>query len=211
MTSAYSAKEQWQSPDRAKSYRRARDNYARAGREDAMIAAWIADLPKEATVLDVPCGTGRFTKFFVDRGYRYIGADYSRAMIAEARQSIDGKGAFGFANFDVERLPFADNSVDCIIIWRFLHHINDPATRQRILAEAARVSRRKVILSFYHPLSFTHLRRMAQQKFTGRENYRAALTHWRMARETEACGLHVQEFRSFAKFVSVNWFVCLLK
>ena len=57
---------------------------------------------------------------------------------------------------------FADRAFDCVIMWRFLHHIGSATTRQAILREAARVTRRKVLVSFHHPISFTHWRKLVR-------------------------------------------------
>jgi ubiquinone/menaquinone biosynthesis C-methylase UbiE len=132
-------------------------------------------------------------------------------MITEARREVDGRLALGFVGADAARLPFADQSVDCVILWRFLHHIPNSQTRQAIFREAARVSRDRVLLSFYHALSFTAWRRGVERRFLGRQGYGEAITHWQLRREAAQCGLQVVEFKGFRKYVSINWFACLRK
>jgi ubiquinone/menaquinone biosynthesis C-methylase UbiE len=213
-TEDYPAKQTWQSAERAAAYRQARDpsRYKRSFREDAFIGEWLGDLGNGAVVCDVPCGAGRLVRLITERGYRYVGGDVSLAMIREAkREAGDQAAVLGFVNADVARLPLADNSVDCVILWRFLHHIPNQTTRRTILREAARVSRQKVLLSFYHSLSFTSVRRNFQRKVLGRKGYGEAITHWQLQRDAEACGLQVVEFKSFRKYVSINWFACLRK
>jgi hypothetical protein len=92
-----------------------------------------------------------------------------------------------------------------------VHHLPNSSTRQAILREAARVSRDKVLLSFYHALSFTSLRRSIEKRLLGRHEYGEPVTHWQLRREAESCGLEVVEFTSFRKYVSINWFCCLRK
>ena len=209
----YPAKKTWQSAEQAAAYRRARDpsRYKRFCREDAIINAWLDDLGNHGVVCDVPCGAGRLVRLITERGFRYIGADVSLAMIREAQRDVGDGSVLGFVNADAARLPFADNSVDCIILWRLLHHIPNSPTRQAILREAARVSRQKVLLSFYHALSFTSFRRSIEKIFFGRKGYGEAITHWQLQRDAELCGLQVIEFKSFRKYVSINWFACLRK
>jgi len=207
------AKQAWQSPGKAAAYRQSRDpmQSTRYNREDKIVSDWLADLPARAVVLDVPCGTGRFISLLGAGEFRYVGADFSLAMIKEARTMPGGRPSLGFVNADAELLPFRDNSVDCVIIWRFLHHIKDARVRQAILREAARVARSKVLASFYHSVSFTSLKRRVQRKIFCRKQSGGEITHWRLQREAEQCGLELVETKSFGKYRSINWFACLRK
>src|SRR5262249_5073523 len=98
----------------------------------------------------------------------------------------------------------------CVILWRLIHHVRDPAVRLRMLREAGRIARAMVLVSFHHPLSFTFVRRCMQRVFTG-DWAIADITHWRLAREAEVCGLRMVETRSFGKYRSINWFARLAK
>ena len=97
------------------------------------------------TILDIPCGTGRFTPGLARQGYHMIGADISLPMMAEARKLDSGENLYGYVQADAENLPFPDNFLDCIMSIRFMHHI-DPGTRIRILRDMARVSSRWLII-----------------------------------------------------------------
>ena len=209
----YKAKRDWQSPAAAAAYRQSRQptKFKRYDLEDAIVSKWLDKLPAGGLVVDIPCGTGRLLPTITRCGLRYLGADVSQAMIGEARHEVNGSGVFGFVNADAEHIPLADNSVDCVIIWRLLHHIREPRVRQAMLREAARVSRQQVIVSFHHPLSFTSIRKACQRRLTGKNQGTGAITHWRLQREAQACGLRLIETRSFKKYVSINWFACLVK
>ena len=148
---------------------------------------------------------------FTGRRFRYVGGDISLAMIGEARRSSDSGLLLGFVNTDAGRLPFADRAVDCVIVWRLLHHVREQEVRTGILREAARVSRRQVLLSFHHPFSFTHWRKTLKRKLLGGTRHGSAITQWQLEREAAACGLRVVETRGFQKYVSINWFACLEK
>src|SRR5690349_11214833 len=126
----YQAKKTWQSPEKAAAYRQSRrpERFHRFQKEETIINDWLADLPANALVVDMPCGTGRMIEPVTRSGFRYVGGDFSRAMIGEARRST-AAGIVGFVNADAARLPFRDNSADCVIIWRLIHHIVDPAVR----------------------------------------------------------------------------------
>ena len=207
----HSAQRDWQSAEAAADYRLKRDpsRFHRYQREEAILASWLDGLPAGAVVLDIPCGTGRWIRTLTGRGFRYIGGDVSLAMIGEARAAADGGKPLGFVNADVGRLPFGDKSVDCVIIWRLLHHVGQADYRCAMLREAARISRGKVLVSFHHPISFTHLRKSIQRKLSGRAHRGSVITHWQLKREAESCGLRLSETKSFRKYISVNWFACL--
>src|SRR5690606_20511805 len=64
----------------------------------------------EETLLEVGCGTGRIAFGLWELGYRgLIGTDFSRSMIAAARQlAAKLEYAVPFRVTDARRLPFAD-------------------------------------------------------------------------------------------------------
>jgi ubiquinone/menaquinone biosynthesis C-methylase UbiE len=209
----YKAQRDWQSHEAAAAYRQSRqpEKFKRYHLEDTIIGGWLERLTAGSLVVDIPCGTGRLIPTITRCGLRYLGADVSSAMIAEARQEAQGVPVFGFVNADAEHIPLADNSVDCVIVWRLLHHIREPRVRQAMLREAARVSRREVMVSFHHPLSFTAIRKACQRMLSGRDRSSGTVSHWRLRREAQACGLRLVETRSFKKYISINWFACFVK
>ena len=212
--SAEKAKQAWQSAESAARYRQTRHlvNSSRYRREDAIVTEWLRRLPPRAHVLDLPCGTGRMIGNITRLGLQYTGGDISSSMIEEARKEAAGNpNVVRFLEADLEKLPFADNSFDCIIIWRILHHQADPQVRQRMLAEAARVTRRWVLISFHHLLSATALRKFIQRTCFGRKQIGRPITHWRLRREAEHSGLRLVETKGLRKYVSINWYACLEK
>jgi ubiquinone/menaquinone biosynthesis C-methylase UbiE len=209
----YPAKQVWQSADSAAAYRLSREpsRFERYHREQAIIDGWLGELAAGALVLDIPCGTGRLIEPVTRRALRYIGADFSRAMIREAQQSAGDRARLGFVNADAAHLPFRDDSVDCVIIWRLLHHIKDAPTRLAMLREAGRVARHSVLISYHHPISFTAARRWVQRKLFGRTQGGGEITQWRLRREARECGLELVDSKGFRKYISVNWFARLRK
>jgi ubiquinone/menaquinone biosynthesis C-methylase UbiE len=212
--SAEKAKQAWQSVESAARYRQSRHlvKSSRYRCEDAIVTEWLRQLPPRAEVLDLPCGTGRMVDNITRLGFQYTGGDISQSMIEEAKkEAADKPNVVRFLKADLEQLPFEDNSFDCIIIWRILHHQADPLVRQRMLAEAARVTRHRVLLSFHHLLSATALRKFIQRTCLGREQIGRPITHWRLRREAEHSGLRLVETKGLNKYISINWYACLEK
>jgi SAM-dependent methyltransferase len=209
----FPARANWRSPEMAAAYRRARhpDRYSRFYREEAIVSPWLDDLGRGACVLDVPCGTGRWISTLAGRGFRYTGADVSLAMAREARALTGPPAVGGILVADLAHLPFPDASFEAVVVWRLLHHVPDSQTRQVLLGEAARVSRRKVIVSFHHPISFTYAWKVVRRQFFGFRQGGRGITHWRLQREALSAGMRVVSTRSFCKYASINWFACLEK
>jgi ubiquinone/menaquinone biosynthesis C-methylase UbiE len=84
-----------------------------------------------SVVVDLGCGTGRFTGLLATHfGARVIGFDPSQRMIDRARQKpIAGNVAFRQAA--AEALPLEDRSVDLVFLSQVYHHFADPAAVAR--------------------------------------------------------------------------------
>ena len=141
----------YQNESVARSYDRERFS-SLAGRvfQDAelrALARLVRHLPAKASLLDVPCGTGRIAEILLGWGFEITAADISGEMIQVARRRIAETGAAlpaGRASADA--LPFRNESFDAVLSMRFLPHIaGEP--RRRMLREMARVSRRWVFFS----------------------------------------------------------------
>jgi ubiquinone/menaquinone biosynthesis C-methylase UbiE len=109
----------------------------------------ITSTPVES-ILDLPCGTGRFSSLLGDRHQVYLGADFSLEMLREAQVKLPRF----FLAADCATLPMEDRSVDACACVRFLHLVRDPEIRIRFLSELARVSRLGVIVDYRHDRTF---------------------------------------------------------
>jgi len=92
-----------------------------------------------ATVLDLGCGTGRFSALFAERFQaRVIGLDPSAAMLRRARQGSDRHNLF-YAAARGEQLPLRDACCDLAWLSQVIHHIAD---RRACARELRRVVKR---------------------------------------------------------------------
>lgn len=125
-------------------------------------ALQIAGNPK--SVLDAPCGTGRFWDVLAENKDREIHAsDYNQTMIDvgilnRPQQLTSRVNAFQASAFD---LPVPNQFVDSIFCMRFMHHLGDAIDRERLLTEFHRVTKDTVILSLWVDGNIKAKRRLA--------------------------------------------------
>jgi SAM-dependent methyltransferase len=94
---------------------------------------------KGKAVLDIGCGTGRFSRVFSGFGARVVGIDLSRTMLLQAK----GQGSAGaYLEGSALRLPFKDNAFDLAVSVNVFNHLS---SYEQAVDEMCRVSR-KVIL-----------------------------------------------------------------
>jgi len=85
-------------------------------------------------LVDVGCGTGRFTQALQLQGARTVGVDLGPDMLAVAAERAAGPWLVA----DAARLPFGDRTFDLAVAVTVLEFVADPA---RVVAELARVTR----------------------------------------------------------------------
>ncbi len=101
------------------------------------------------SLLDVPCGYGRFWANLDSLDIRLIGIDRDWQEVHKTiGLGLQGEGSRAACG-DIFNLPFADNSFDSVLCVRLLHLNYSDAERLEILREVSRVSRRFVIISIY--------------------------------------------------------------
>ncbi len=145
---------------------------------DLLLEVWPGR-PGE-TVLDLPCGAGRLGELLTgERGAVWTGADRSIEMLGQSRDALGD--ATRLVHADATAMPFADGAFDGVVCFRFLHHLPDAAAR-KVVAEAARIARRFVVVSWFHPASTHHLSRVLRSKLGGRAAGRFARTTARLDR-----------------------------
>ncbi|MHC4958443.1 MAG: class I SAM-dependent methyltransferase [Planctomycetota bacterium] len=136
------------SPEVAANYRRKHSgSWLRRlahGREQKLLNRLLQRVSPIDSVLDCPCGTGRFLPLLETHARRVYAGDVAHSMVALARD--DGRALCLVG--DVNALPLPDDAVDVVVCMRLLHHLADPADRVRALTGMRRVARRAVIVSF---------------------------------------------------------------
>lgn len=80
-------------------------------------------------ILEVACGTGRFTVMLAQEGADVTGVDISQAMLDQGRNKAIQANVnenLDFLRSDAARLPFPDNHFDAVFAMRFFHLADDP-------------------------------------------------------------------------------------
>ncbi|MFB6122702.1 MAG: class I SAM-dependent methyltransferase [Haloferacaceae archaeon] len=104
-------------------------------------------------VLEIACGTGRFTVMLAERGANIVGLDISAAMLSQGREKARAAGVADHIEFmrgDAARLPFPDDHFDAVFAMRFFHLADTPA---KFLTEMARVSKEQVFFDTFNDRS----------------------------------------------------------
>ncbi|MFB0526143.1 MAG: class I SAM-dependent methyltransferase [bacterium] len=105
---------------------------------------------KTISILDVPCGYGRFSELLLKKSLNLASADVSFPMVLTTRKySPSTNSLHHFLVGDIKHLPLKDNSFDCIVTIRLFQHILKSSSRCRILEELHRVTKKIAIISFY--------------------------------------------------------------
>jgi len=149
-----------------------------------------------SSVLDVPCGNGRFWEVLAEDPGRAIHAvDNSQAMIdvglARRPPTVVARvRAFRASAF---ALPLPEGFAECVFCSRFMHHLGRAEDRIRLLGELRRVSRDSVIVSLWTDGNLQSARRMARdaRRSNPPPSQRLVIPAATVEAEFAACGLTV--------------------
>ena len=160
-------------------------------RERRALAALLAHpLVERGLWLDLPSGAGRLSGLLPGDVVR---VDRDAAMLRECTgPRVCASGM---------RLPFRDRAFAGGLCMRLVQHLAEPAQREALFAELARVCRAAVVISFFDRLSLQHARR-ALARGLGKPSGRTALARGRIRTELERAGLQVVAIRALSRFVS---------
>lgn len=120
-------------------------------------------------VLEVGCGTGRFSTGLRDRGARLTVLDIGKRLVRDVAAAVGVPGVVG----DACRLPFEDESFDAVVSSECVEHTPDPC---RAVAEMCRVVRPGGLVCLTTPNkiwypSLVAARALGIRKFDGTENW----------------------------------------
>lgn len=89
---------------------------------------WINDYKdylNGGTCLDLGCGIGQFSKWFIENGYEVISSDISKIALEKVKEFNSN-----IVNVDMrEKLPFDDNKFDVVFANISIHYFSDSDTK----------------------------------------------------------------------------------
>jgi SAM-dependent methyltransferase len=157
-------------------YQTARGSWI-AGREFDLMRRLLGP-PDGATLLDVGCGTGHFSRRFAAAGLRVAGLDPDPAMLEHARGL---GGGVSYRPGTGTGLSFGDNAYDYVTSVTSLCFIADP---ERALLEMWRVARRAVLLGLLNRHSLLYRQKRDRGAYRGaRWDSSAEVRRWARALE----------------------------
>lgn len=129
---------------KAETYEDVRTKQIRWQKENDAVEQMMVDLPRNATVLDCPVGTGRFIPMLTSMGYRVHGIDVSEEMLALAKNKIKNGKRVTLERRSADDLGALE--ADAALCIRFLDLIDERAMR-RVMNELMRVARSRIVLT----------------------------------------------------------------
>lgn len=136
-------------------------------REEATFRRMLKHAPADGRVLDIACGTGRYTRLLLARGHQVGAIDLSAVMLAVAQRRSAGHPNILFQNVgDAEKLPFEDGSFDGVTCIRLYQRI-PPEPRARMLREVRRVARDWAVLFFGITTPWLRVRQALRNRISG--------------------------------------------
>jgi SAM-dependent methyltransferase len=96
-------------------------------------------LPRNARILDVACGDGRYARALTVLGYRVTGVDLSAAMLGvAAAASADLPGSPTYVRGDMRELPFFEQFEGAVSLFTSFGYFDDRVDDQRQLSSVHR-------------------------------------------------------------------------
>lgn len=142
------------------------------------------------TVLDLPCGTGRFLPALAGEGRTLVAGDLSQPMLLASTEPTARR-----VRADATHLPFADASFDLVLCMRFLFHV-PPVLQSEVLRELCRVTRGALLVDVRHSWAFS-----AQSR-----RLRGALLQRRVSPRTSPLSIDAQFRAAGLEVLGKHWF-----
>ena len=117
---------------------------------------------RNATVLEVGCGTGRWIKYLSGHASRIVGIDPSDAVFTASKMLKDATN-ITICRAEVDAIPFDDNFFDFVYSLGVLHHIPDTKSAMKRCIEKLKPGGRFLVYLYYSLDNKSSLYRMIFQ------------------------------------------------
>lgn len=115
----------------------------------SFLKTW-ANLPPEAVVLDIACGTGLFEQAVLEEHptQTFVASDVSQNMLDVAAQRLDAFPSVTLLAASASALPFASELFDVVVCASALHYFDSPQTALFEMRRVARAGGSIIILDW---------------------------------------------------------------
>ena len=199
----YKAKEHYQDEEIVEGYEGKRfsgpSGWLRDRLEKRAVRKALREVGAGSKILDMPCGTGRFSRLLQMKKNEVAHADISQEMLRHARKRSDCSGGnLGYIRCEAENLPFREGAFDSVLCFRFLPHL-PVESRKRALSELARVSRGPLVIDYRSKYAFRSLSRWIRFRLGIAKKLRPRYSLSEISSELSEVGLSV------VKWIPVVW------
>lgn len=145
--------------------------------ERRAIAKCFSKLPPNASIVDIPCGTGRLAGPLLRHGYAIHGMDISAEMLDVAKHRLEFAGTrFSTEVANAKQLPKDHPTYDAALCARVLMHFPLPE-QIAFLAGVAKLSRGRVVINHCLDSPYQRLRRGLKKTLGHRPSARFPVTN----------------------------------
>lgn len=120
------------------------------------------------SVIDIPCGTGKLGSLLSEYNISIIASDVSNEMMALAKGEYDPSKVV-FKQIDATKIDMTDNSIDTVVCLRLFQRLDAP-TRQKILGEFYRISKKNLVISYSYNSWWQNIRKSIRKIYDVEKN-----------------------------------------
>ena len=171
----------------------------------------LSKLRPNSKVVDVPCGTGRFTDIITGEGHCYVGVDLNLGNARHAAKRVNV--SLPTIQASVLELPLPDNCADFVLCVRMFHHFSRVQIEQA-LQEMSRIAP-QCLVTFYNRRTWRVQKRRFSLRIRRKARYGGdawdAKTYSvaEMARAAQKAGLRIKQKVPSTSFFTTNQFLWL--